>query len=283
MSTSPRRQQPTPRFDHLMHWVPDLDAAAVAYQQAGFPLRINPPRPDTGVRNGGWWKDLHYVETLAIVDAELTRSSQAYGSFTQQILPLVEETVATGGGALNFAVLVDDVNTAVAAMCQAGIPARQHTVRMRLGPLTLPVYTIGWPTDGPPWAPFVITYHPLVRGIQKRLLPFLRHRQPAFDMHQLLIEVPDPAASATWLAAALNLPTPHQQPTVPLGGCDALFIPGPANRITTLVLTGPGAPDTVIAGLHYQPRHTTLAQINTRQWQMSSQPQSAGDHSDNAH
>ena len=137
-----------------MHWVPDLDAAAADYQQAGFPLRTNPPRPGTGVRNGAWWKNAHYVETLAVVDAGQARSSTMYGSFTQQILPAVEETVASGGGALNLAVLVDDVDAAVAGMREAGIPAQQHTVRLRLGPVRVPAYTIGWPIDGPQWAPF---------------------------------------------------------------------------------------------------------------------------------
>jgi hypothetical protein len=75
----------------------------------------------------------------------------------------LEDTVAAGRGALNFAVLVDDVDTAVTAMRKSGIPAQRHTVRIRIGPLTIPAYTLGWPTAGPPWAPFVITYHPILR------------------------------------------------------------------------------------------------------------------------
>lgn len=248
-----RRDHPAPVFDHLMHWVPDLDAAATAYQQAGFPLRTNAPRPGTGVRNGAWWKDLYYVETLAVVDPDQARSSTAHGSFTRMILPAVEHTVAAGGGALNMAVLVDDVDTAVATMRQAGIPAQQHTVRLRVGPFQVPAYTIGWPGEGPPWAPFVIRYSPVIRGIQKMLLPFFRRREPAFGIHRLIIEVPDPASSATWLGTLLGLPvTGSDQPAVPLGGCAAVFVPGSADRITTVVLAGPGAPDVTLHGLRYQ-------------------------------
>lgn len=241
-------------FDHLMHWVPDLDAAEADYRRAGFPLRTNPPRPGTGVRNGAWWKNGHYVETLAVIDATQARSSTMYGAFTRQILPAVEETVASGGGALNLAVLVDDVDAAVAAMGEAGIPAQQHTIRLRLGPVTVPAYTIGWTTDGPPWAPFVITYHPVLRRLQKVLLRLRRRRQPSFDIHHVVIEVPDPAAGAAWLGTVLGLPVqPGDRPAVSLGVCDAVFTSGSANRVTAVALTGPAAPDVTIAGLRYQP------------------------------
>jgi Glyoxalase-like domain len=92
VSQLPVRRGGAPVFDHLMHWVPDLPAAVTAYQTAGFPLRTNRPRAETGVHNGGWWKNLHYVEVLAVVDPQRARTT-AYGGFTPMILPAVERTL----------------------------------------------------------------------------------------------------------------------------------------------------------------------------------------------
>jgi hypothetical protein len=140
-------------------------------------------------------------------------------------------------------------------MRTAGIAAEHRTVRLRPGPLTIAAFTIGWATDGPPWAPFVIRYHPILTAIQKLLLPLLRRRQPTFDIHHLVIEVPDPAASATWLATTLGSARHDgDRPSVDLGTCTAVFTPGPANRITTVELSGPAAPAATIAGLRYQPQ-----------------------------
>jgi hypothetical protein len=97
------------------------------------------------VHNGGWWKELHYVEVLAVIDEQRARTTTAYGGFTRMILPAVQRTLAAGGGALNFAVAVDDVPAAIAAMRAAGVAAEQHTVRLKMGPFTIAAFTIGWP------------------------------------------------------------------------------------------------------------------------------------------
>jgi catechol 2,3-dioxygenase-like lactoylglutathione lyase family enzyme len=235
-------------FDHLMHWVPDLAESARKYQAAGFGLKVNPERPGTGVRNGAWWKDLHYVEALTLLNAEDARANLSHGSFTGTILPAVEQTLAEGGGALNFAVRVQDVDQAVRGMRAAGVPAEQHTVK--LGPI--PAYTIGWPTEGPRWAPFVISYHPAVRGIQKVALNFLRRGQPKFEIRQLVVEVPSPAESGAWLRSLLGFPAAKDPTVVPLGFCELVFTPGDADRITTVELNGPGAPTVRIDGLQYR-------------------------------
>ena len=239
-------------FDHLMHWVPDLAEAAEQYQAAGFGLKTNPARPGMGVHNGAWWKDLHYVEALTLLNAEDARTNPSHGSFTNTILPAVERTLAGGGGALNFAILVKDVDAVVQGMRAVGVPAEQHTVKIRLGPVKIPAYTIGWPTEGPPWAPFVISYHPAIRRIQKVALRFLRRGQPRFDIHQLIVEVPAPEVSGKWLRSLLGLPETRDPTVVPLGFCELIFVPGDADRITTVELDGPGAPNVEIAGLRYR-------------------------------
>jgi hypothetical protein len=39
------------QFDHLMHWVPDLDAAMQAYQGLGFTIQPGGEHPGVGTRN----------------------------------------------------------------------------------------------------------------------------------------------------------------------------------------------------------------------------------------
>jgi hypothetical protein len=68
------------------------------------------------------------------------------------------------------------------------------------------------------------------------------------------VEVLDPSASASWLADVFGLDvvrTGQDAAQVFLPGCAITFAPGPADRITTVALTGPGAPRGSVAGLRY--------------------------------
>jgi hypothetical protein len=76
----------------------------------------------------------------------------------------------------------------------------------RAGPAPIPAYTLGWPTDGPPWAPFVVTYHSALRRLRKVLPQFGGRRQLDYDIHHVILEVLDPAAGARWLGTVLGLP-----------------------------------------------------------------------------
>ena len=68
------------------------------------------------------------------------------------------------------------------------------------------------------------------------------------------VEVPDPAASAGWLADVLGLDVlriGQDAARVPLPGCGITFARGPADRITAVTLTGPGTLVGSVAGLRY--------------------------------
>ena len=68
------------------------------------------------------------------------------------------------------------------------------------------------------------------------------------------MEVPDPAASAGWLTDVLGLeglPIGQDAARGPLPGCAITFVRGPADRITAVTLTGPGAPTGSVPGLRY--------------------------------
>jgi hypothetical protein len=70
----------------------------------------------------------------------------------------------------------------------------------------------------------------------------------------MTVEVPDPAASAGWLADVFGLEglrIGQDAAQVPLPGCAITFARGPADRITAVTLTGPGTPTGSVAGLRY--------------------------------
>jgi hypothetical protein len=86
-----------------------------------------------------------------------------------------------------------------------------------------------------------------------------RFRGPGFpidpwSLDHVVVEAPDPTASASWLAGVLGLPVSRVgrgAVGVPLPGCTIAFAHGPANRITRVVLAGADAPVGEVAGLRY--------------------------------
>jgi hypothetical protein len=74
-------------------------------------------------------------------------------------------------------------------------------------------------------------------------------QHPQFGTHNA-----HPAASAAWLAGVFALDVvriAQDAVTVPLPGSAITFAPGLADRITAVILTGPGAPKGSVAGLRY--------------------------------
>jgi catechol 2,3-dioxygenase-like lactoylglutathione lyase family enzyme len=66
-----------------------------------------------------------------------------------------------------------------------------------------------------------------------------------WSLDHVVLETSDPAASARWLAGVLGLPVSQVGQGavgVPLPGCTIAFAPGPANRVTQVVLAGADAP-----------------------------------------
>ena len=161
-------------------------------------------------------------------------------------------TLRAGGGVGGFGVLVADVAATVASLRSRGIRVgdpQAGSIRRADGSTSV------WPgaslRDGPGWAPFFINYGPPIGDWAARF------REQGFPvdpwaLRGVRVEVPDPAASAGWLADVLGLEVSRigqDAARVPLPGCAITFARGPPDRITAVTLTGPGAPTGSVAGL----------------------------------
>jgi catechol 2,3-dioxygenase-like lactoylglutathione lyase family enzyme len=236
------------QFDHLMHWVPDLDAAMQAYQGLGFTIQPGGEHPGVGTRNAAWRIDARYIELITVHDAGVARAG--FGPAWSAI----DATLRAGGGGLAFAVLVSDVVASVAELRARGVSVEDA----QAGSLQQPdgatvTWALAFLSEGPAWAPFLINYGVSVAEWSSRF------RGPGFpidpwSLDHLVLEAPDPAASASWLAGVLGLPVSQVgrgAVEVPLPGSTIAFAHGPANRITRVVLAGADAPTGEVAGLRY--------------------------------
>jgi catechol 2,3-dioxygenase-like lactoylglutathione lyase family enzyme len=237
------------RFDHLMHWVPDLDAAMQAYQGLGFSIQPGGEHPGVGTRNAAWRIDARYVELITVQDQGVAQAG--FGP----TWPAIQATLGAGGGGLAFAVLVSDVAATVAELRSRGVgvtDAQAGSLRQPDGATV--TWALAFLADGPPWAPFWINYGVPAPAWRARF------RGPGFpidpwSLDHLVVEAPDPAGSARWLAGVLGLPVVgvgRGAVGVPLPGCPIGFAPGPADRVTRVVLAGADAPVGQVAGLRYE-------------------------------
>jgi catechol 2,3-dioxygenase-like lactoylglutathione lyase family enzyme len=237
------------RFDHLMHWVPDLDAAVAAYRALGFPVNPGGEHPHRGTHNAAWRCGVTYIELIAVHDWDVFR--RARPTTAEQI----EIVLQSGGGGLRFAVQTDDVTAAVAAARAAGCEVADPSpgsIRRRDGS------TASWSTAalaGPPWAPFFIQYQG--RPDSSERLARLRAQGSAdspWPIERLTVETADPAAAADLLTRALATAVPSPSPAglvVQLDGCAVVLRPGPRERVVLVALGGTDAPAGEVAGLRY--------------------------------
>jgi catechol 2,3-dioxygenase-like lactoylglutathione lyase family enzyme len=236
------------QFDHLMHWVPDLDAAMRAYQALGFSIQPGGEHPGVGTRNAAWRIDARYIELITVHDQGVARAG--FGP----AWPAIEATLGAGGGGLAFAVLVSDVAASVTELRARGVSVTDA----QAGSLQQPdgatvTWALAFLADGPAWAPFLINYGVPTEEWRARF------QGPGFpidpwSLDRMVVETSDPAASARWLAGVLGLPVAQvgqDAVGVPLPGCTIAFAPGPANRVTRVVLAGADAPVGEVAGLRY--------------------------------
>lgn len=231
-----------PEFDHLLHCVPDVAAAAATYTEAGLPAHAN--EPFDGFHNGGWLLDERYVEILTIADPQRYAVSQ-FGLFTKDWQPTIDRVIAEGGGGLNFAVNVTDVEATANRLRGQG-----HTVEVtefRFEGISVS-FKEAILRDAPTWAPFFITYTPHRTEIAEMKADHI-DRGP-HDLAGFVVATPEPDKAAAWLAEVCAVTAVGA--TVPLPGATVHFEAGTADRITTLLLTD-GAPTTTIAGLRLRP------------------------------
>lgn len=237
------------RFNHLMHWVPDLDAATEDYEALGFTIQPGGEHPGVGTNNAAWRIDTRYVELIAVHDEGAARSG--FGP----AWPAIDATLRAGGGALAFAVLIDDVAATVAQLRSRGVSVEDE----QSGSIEQPdgstiTWSLAFISEGPAWAPFFINY-----GAPLGEWGTTGSGEPEFavgpwSLDHIVVEVSDPAGSANWLAGVLGLSVPEgagDAVEVALPGCMIAFVGGPANRPTGVVLAGAHAPVGEVAGLRY--------------------------------
>ena len=233
------------RFDHLMHWVPDLDVATRDYQSLGFTIQPGGEHPGVGTRNAAWRVDARYVELITVHDERVARAG--FGP----AWPAIDATLRAGGGALAFAIIVDDVAATVTQLRSRGVSVEDE----QTGSIQQPDgSTVSWAlsfiSEGPSWAPFLISYGASVSEWRTRFEGF---PIDPWSLDQIVVEVSEPAVDAAWLARVLGLSViniDEDTMGVPLPGCSITLVRGPANRPTGVVLTG-DAPVGEVAGLRY--------------------------------
>ncbi|GAA3677653.1 hypothetical protein GCM10022224_047190 [Nonomuraea antimicrobica] len=240
----------SPSFDHLIHVVPDVPRAATAYDAAGF--RTYTAEPAFGAQNGSWLDDLRYVELYTVLNREEWVSNM-YAPWSRQVVSTVEDMMAAGGGAFAMGFEVPEIARATERMRSAGVAAEVIMIDLPRGDRKVS-YPLAFPTEGPRWTPFLLTY-PGEPEQRRALTRSLGRRPSGFGIDHLVVETADPREGARWLAAILGLPD-----AIPVGadwrlavpGADLVFTAGPAERVTTVGLTGPDVPDVTLFGLRYR-------------------------------
>jgi len=237
------------QFDHLMHWVPDLDAAMNDYRALGFTIQPGGEHPGVGTHNAAWRIDARYVELIAVHDEGVARAG--FGP----AWPAIDATLRAGGGALAFAVLVGDVAATVAQLRSRGVSVEdEQSGSIDQADGSTVTWALAFISEGPPWAPFFINYgapRDELGASGEQELPVGR-----WSLDRILVEVPDPVGSVTWLAGVLGLSVSQRGQDaveVELPGCTIAFVRGSANRPTGVVLAGAHAPVGEVAGLRYLP------------------------------
>ncbi|MFI0259482.1 VOC family protein [Streptomyces sp. NPDC017056] len=231
-----------PRFDHLLHCVPEVSPVVREYTEAGLPAHTNPVHE--GFQNGAWRLDDRYVEILTVVDRAAYAPS-AFGRATAAWMPRIDALLAAGGGPLNFAVKVADTRATAERLRRDGHRVDVHAFSFLEGRVTFQEAML---EDAPAWAPFFITYD-TDPALRREHEASGRIDRGAFDLAGIVVETPDPRRSAAWLGALTGVPMDADGTVVPLDGGGVHFAAGPADRITTLLLAGDNPPRTEIAGL----------------------------------
>ncbi|OEV05736.1 hypothetical protein AN216_01900 [Streptomyces oceani] len=232
-----------------MHWVPNLQEAEDAYGRAGLRLHPTPFAPVPGTHSATWWDGRRYVEVLALPDRgkALSRTS-IYGALPDAVMPHVDAVLTEGGGATNFVVAVDDVNQLLKTMHNAGTGTNTTSVTMGRKPRAITL-TFVWPTTGPAWKPIFVHYS-LPEWMRRFAERLKRGAPPQQTLSGLVVEVPNPADSARWLASVLDIPS--QGWRMEIGGRSISFHKGPTGRITAVRLEGRDVTPFEDAGLRFE-------------------------------
>lgn len=220
-------------FDHLIHWVDDLDGATATYEALGLPTRDALSMP--GFRNAAWGvDDARYVE-LATVDDWQAVAASKYAEGLSLLKPAVE--ALDGPGPLTFAVNVPDARATATRLRAAGHTVEDIEVHLedpRVGFVEVFV------RDTPAYFPFFITYDPPREEIVRLRAEYRAGHAITFegqpDLAALLIRSPDPKADARRLAELIDCAVDGS--TVALPGAEVRFEEGNPAGLYGIVVRG---------------------------------------------
>jgi catechol 2,3-dioxygenase-like lactoylglutathione lyase family enzyme len=241
----------SPTFDHLIHWVTDLDAATTAYDALG--LRTQAALTMPGFRNAAWGiDDERYVELATVGDWEaVTTSKYAHG--LEILRPAIE--AVSGSGPVTFGVDVPDARETADRLREAGHEVVVDEVRFEdRNAGFVEVYV----RDAPTYFPFFITYDPPRAEIARLRAEHRAAEGITFDgspnLVALLARSPEPEADARRLGelmGSLVIGT-----TVALPGAEVRFEHGTSAGLYGIAVRGlePSAGPTEIAGVTVVPQ-----------------------------
>ncbi|WLP92539.1 VOC family protein [Gordonia sp. NB41Y] len=213
-------------FDHLIHWVDDLDGAMASYESLGLPAQTALTMP--GFANAAWGvDDARYVELAAVDDWEAVTTSTYAGSL-EVLKPAID---ALGGpGLLTFAVDVPDAHATAAALRDAG--REVDVVEVRFADRDAGFVEV-FVRDAPAHFPFFITYDPpraeiaRMRAEHRAAQGISLEGRP--DLAAILIRSTDPESDARLLAEFLGCEATGS--TVALPGAHVRFVEGPTTGL----------------------------------------------------
>ncbi len=205
-------------FDHLIHWVRDLDAAMAAYDAVGLPTR--PALTMPGFRNAAWGiDDERYVELATANDWDAVATSKYAGSLGI-LRPAID--ALRGPGLLTFAVDVPDARATAARLREAGHEVDDVEVRFEEQDVGFVEVFV---RDVPAYFPFFITYDPPRAEIARMRAEHRATEGITFDgrpdLVALLVRSAEPEADARLLADLVGCPTSGS--TVALPGAEVRF------------------------------------------------------------
>lgn len=191
-------------FDHVIHWVNDLDDAMHAYAECGLPTHEALTMP--GFRNGAWGiDDERYVELATVDDWDEVRASK-YAEGIEILKPAVD-ALQQGCGLLTFAVNVADARATAERLRAAGREVEVTEVwfdDQNAGFVEVFV------RDAPAYFPFFITYDPpraelgRMRAEHRAAAGISVEGRP--DLAALLVGSADPEGEARQLANFVGRP-----------------------------------------------------------------------------
>ena len=233
-------------FDHLIHWVEDLDSAMAAYDNLGLPTRAALSMP--GFRNAAWGvDDERYVELATVDDWQAVPTSK-YARGLELLGPAID--AVSGSGPVTFGVNVPDARATAARLRAAGHDIVEDAVRFEeQNAGFVEVYV----RDVPPYFPFFITYDPPRAEIARMRAEYRATEGITFDgssdLIALLARSDDPEADAHRLAELVGCPVSGS--TVDLPGAEVRFERGAPSGLYGIAVRGldPSTGPVGVAGL----------------------------------